>query len=118
FTGNAPGEPPFSLLDFFPKDYLLIIDESHASVPQVRAMFAGDYSRKTTLVEHGFRLPSAFANGPLRFDERDQRINQVLYMSATPSAYELEMCAGEFVEQVIRPTGLVDPILHVKPARG
>jgi excinuclease ABC subunit B len=118
FTGKAPGEPPFTLIDFFPKDYLLIIDESHASIPQVRAMFAGDYSRKTTLVEHGFRLPSALDNRPLRFDEWEKRIHQVLFMSATPAAYELEVSGGEFVEQVIRPTGLVDPVLHVKPARG
>ena len=118
FTGKAPGEAPFTLIDFFPSDYLLIIDESHASIPQVRAMFAGDYSRKTTLVEHGFRLPSALDNRPLRFDEWEKRINQVLFMSATPAAYELEVSGGEFVEQVIRPTGLVDPVLHVKPARG
>src|SRR6516164_1699078 len=118
FTGKAAGEPPYTLIDFFPKDFLLIVDESHATVPQVRAMFAGDYSRKTTLVEHGFRLPSALDNRPLRFDEWEQRIHQVLYMSATPADYELEMSGGEFVEQVIRPTGLVDPLLHVKPARG
>ncbi len=118
FTGKAPGEPPYTLIDFFPKDFLLVVDESHASVPQVRAMFAGDYSRKTTLVEHGFRLPSALDNRPLRFDEWEKHINQVLYMSATPADYELEVSGGEFVEQVIRPTGLVDPVLHVKPARG
>ena len=118
FTGKAPGEPPFTLIDFFPTDFLLVIDESHASVPQVRAMFAGDYSRKTTLVEHGFRLPSALDNRPLRFDEWEKRIHQVLFMSATPAAYELEASGGEFVEQVIRPTGLVDPVLYVKPARG
>jgi excinuclease ABC subunit B len=118
FTGKAAGEPPYTLIDFFPKDFLLIVDESHATVPQVRAMFAGDFSRKTTLVEHGFRLPSALDNRPLRFDEWEKRINQVLFMSATPAAYELEVSGGEFVEQVIRPTGLVDPILHVRPARG
>ena len=118
FTGKAPGEPPFTLIDFFPQDYLLIIDESHASIPQVRAMFAGDFSRKTTLVEHGFRLPSALDNRPLRFDEWEKRIHQVLFMSATPADYELEVSGGEYVEQVIRPTGLVDPVLHVKPARG
>ena len=118
FTGKAPGEPPYTLIDFFPKDFLLVVDESHASVPQVRAMFAGDYSRKATLVEHGFRLPSALDNRPLRFDEWEKRINQVLFMSATPADYELEVCGGEFVEQVIRPTGLIDPVLHVKPARG
>src|SRR5947208_75893 len=118
FTGKAPGEPPYTLIDFFPKDFLLIVDESHASLPQLRAMFAGDYSRKTTLVEHGFRLPSALDNRPLRFDEWEKRLHQVLFMSATPGPYEIDVCGGEFVEQVIRPTGLVDPILHVKPARG
>src|SRR3954447_26024113 len=118
FTGKAPGEPPYTLIDFFPKDMLLVVDESHATLPQVRAMFAGDYSRKATLVEHGFRLPSALDNRPLRFDEWESRINQVLFMSATPGPYELEVCGGEVVEQVIRPTGLVDPLLHVKPARG
>src|SRR4029077_15346343 len=118
FTGKAPGEPPYTLIDFFPKDFLLVVDESHASVPQVRAMFAGDFSRKSTLVEHGFRLPSALDNRPLRFDEWEKRLNQVLYMSAPPAGYGLEVSGGEFVEQVIRPTGLVDPVLHVKPARG
>jgi excinuclease ABC subunit B len=118
FTGKAAGEPPFTLFDFFPKDMLLVVDESHATLPQVRAMFAGDHSRKTTLVEHGFRLPSALDNRPLRFDEWEHRLNQVLFMSATPAAYELEVSGGEVVEQVIRPTGLVDPVLHVKPARG
>jgi excinuclease ABC subunit B len=119
FSGKAPGEPPYTLLDFFPDgDFLMIVDESHATVPQVRAMFAGDHSRKVTLVEHGFRLPSALDNRPLRFDEWEKRLTQVLYMSATPGPYELEVCGGEVVEQVIRPTGLVDPVLHVKPARG
>lgn len=118
FSGKAPGEPPYTLFDFFPKDMLLIVDESHATLPQVRAMFAGDHSRKTTLVEHGFRLPSALDNRPLRFDEWEKRLNQVLFMSATPGPYELEVAGGEIVEQVIRPTGLVDPVLHVKPARG
>jgi excinuclease ABC subunit B len=96
----------------------MIVDESHATVPQVRGMFAGDHSRKLTLVEHGFRLPSALDNRPLRFDEWEQRVKQVLFMSATPGPYELERCGGEVVEQVIRPTGLVDPVLHVRPARG
>src|SRR5262249_17763452 len=112
------GEPPYTLIDFFPPDFLMIVDESHATLPQVRAMFAGDHSRKVTLVEHGFRLPSALANRPLRFDEWEGRMKQVLYMSATPGPYELEKCGGEVVEQLIRPTGLVDPVLHVKPARG
>jgi excinuclease ABC subunit B len=118
FSGRAPGEPPYTLIDFFPKDFFMIVDESHATLPQVRAMFAGDHSRKVTLVEHGFRLPSALDNRPLRFDEWEKRISQSLFMSATPGPYELEVCGGEVVEQVIRPTGLVDPVLHVKPARG
>jgi excinuclease ABC subunit B len=118
FTGRKPGEPPYTLLDFFPEDFLMIVDESHATLPQLRAMFAGDHSRKMTLVEHGFRLPSALDNRPLRFDEWEKRPKQMLCMSATPGPYELERVGGEVVEQVIRPTGLVDPILHVKPARG
>jgi excinuclease ABC subunit B len=117
-SGRKPGEPPYTLIDFFPEDFLMIVDESHVTVPQVRAMFAGDYSRKTTLVEHGFRLPSALDNRPLRFDEWEKRGKQLLYMSATPAAYEIERSRGEVVEQVIRPTGLVDPLLHVRPARG
>jgi excinuclease ABC subunit B len=119
FSGKQPGEPPYTLLDFFPdNDFLMIVDESHVTAPQVRAMFAGDHSRKTTLVEHGFRLPSALDNRPLRFDEWEKRLRQTLFMSATPGPYELEVSGGEVVEQVIRPTGLVDPVLHVKPARG
>ncbi len=118
FSGKKSGEPPYTLLDFFPEDMLMVIDESHATVPQIRAMFAGDFSRKTTLVEHGFRLPSALDNRPLRFDEWEKRLKQVLFMSASPGPYEIEVTGGEIVEQVIRPTGLVDPVLHVKPARG
>ena len=118
FSGRKPGEPPYTLIDFFPEDFLMVVDESHVTLPQVRGMFAGDHSRKMTLVEHGFRLPSALDNRPLRFDEWEKRLKQVLFMSATPAAYELERCGGEVVEQVIRPTGLVDPLLHVKPARG
>jgi excinuclease ABC subunit B len=118
FSGRAKGEPPYTLIDFFPKDFLMVVDESHVTLPQVRGMFAGDHSRKLTLVEHGFRLPSALDNRPLRFDEWEKRIGPVLFMSATPGPYELELCGGEVVEQVIRPTGLVDPVLHVKPARG
>jgi excinuclease ABC subunit B len=119
FSNKAPGEPPYTLLDFFPKDFLMIVDEAHVTLPQVRAMFAGDHSRKITLVEHGFRLPSALDNRPLRFDEWEKRLEgPVLFMSATPGPYELEACGGEVVEQVIRPTGLVDPVLHVRPARG
>jgi excinuclease ABC subunit B len=118
FSNRAPGEPPYTLIDFFPDEFLMIVDESHVTLPQVRGMFAGDHSRKLTLVEHGFRLPSALDNRPLRFDEWEKRAKQVLFMSATPGPYELERCGGEVVEQVIRPTGLVDPLLHVKPARG
>src|SRR5438132_828196 len=118
FSGRKTGEPPYTLIDFFPDDFFMIVDESHATLPQVRGMFAGDHSRKLTLVEHGFRLPSALDNRPLRFDEWEKRIKQVLFMSATPAPYEIERCGGEVVEQVIRPTGLVDPLLHVKPARG
>ena len=118
FSGRKPGEPPYTLLDFFPDDFLMVIDESHVTLPQVRGMFAGDHSRKMTLVEHGFRLPSALDNRPLRFDEWEKRAKQTLFMSATPGPYELERCGGEVVEQLIRPTGLVDPLLHVRPARG
>jgi excinuclease ABC subunit B len=117
-SGRKPGEPPFTLIDFFPDDFLLMIDESHVTVPQVRGMFAGDQSRKATLIEHGFRLPSALDNRPLRFDEWEKRLRTGLFVSATPGPYELEKCGGEIVEQIIRPTGLVDPIIHVKPARG
>ncbi len=112
------GQPPYTLLDFFPKDSLTIVDESHATVPQVRAMFAGDNSRKTTLVEHGFRLPMALDNRPLKFEEWDIRRGQTIFVSATPSDWELEQSEGEIVEQLIRPTGLVDPLIHVIPARG
>ncbi len=117
-SARKAGEPPYTLIDFFPDDFLMVVDESHATLPQVRGMFAGDHSRKTTLVEHGFRLPSALDNRPLRFDEWAKRVKQVLFMSATPAPYEVERCGGEVVEQVIRPTGLVDPLLHVKPALG
>jgi excinuclease ABC subunit B len=116
--GRAPGTPPHTLLDFFPDDFLLFVDESHATIPQVRAMHAGDYSRKSTLVEHGFRLPSALDNRPLRFEEWEGRIKQVIFVSATPGPYELNKTGGEVVEQVIRPTGLLDPVLEVHPARG
>jgi excinuclease ABC subunit B len=117
-AGRKPGETPTTLLDFFPEDSLLILDESHVSVPQIRGMFAGDFSRKSTLVEHGFRLPSAIDNRPLRFDEWEQKFNRRLFVSATPSEYEVASSGGEVVEQVIRPTGLVDPIVRVEPARG
>jgi len=115
-TGRLPGQPPPTLLDYFPKDYLLFVDESHISVPQVRAMYKGDRSRKETLVRYGFRLPSALDNRPLRFDEWRQRINQVIYVSATPAEYELEKGKNRVVEQIVRPTGLVDPVVDVRPA--
>jgi excinuclease ABC subunit B len=116
-SGRPPGSMPHTLYDFFPSDYLFFVDESHATVPQVRGMFAGDHNRKTTLVEHGFRLPSALDNRPLRFEEWAGKIKQVICVSATPGPYELEQTGGEFVEQVIRPTGLLDPIIEVAPAR-
>lgn len=118
FSGRNPGEPPYTLMDFFPEDFLLVVDESHVTVPQVRGMYAGDFSRKTTLVDHGFRLPSALDNRPFRFEEWENKSKRILFMSATPAEYELSRCKGEVVEQVIRPTGLVDPILHVRPAKG
>lgn len=116
-AGRAPGEAPATLLDYFPNDYLMVIDESHMTVPQIRAMYAGDRSRKETLVEHGFRLPSALDNRPLRFDEFEQRINQVIYLSATPAEYERQR-SQQVVEQIIRPTGLVDPEVAVRPVKG
>ncbi|MFN5601817.1 MAG: DEAD/DEAH box helicase family protein, partial [Acidimicrobiaceae bacterium] len=115
--GRQPGEPPFTLLDYFPKDYLLIIDESHVAVPQLHAQFAGDRSRKDTLVEHGFRLPSARDNRPLRFEETFERINQCIFMSATPAPFELKH-STKVVEQIVRPTGLVDPEVIVRPTKG
>jgi excinuclease ABC subunit B len=115
-TGRHPGEPPPTLLDYFPNDYLMFIDESHIAVPQIQAMYKGDRSRKETLVRYGFRLPSALDNRPLRFDEWRQRVNQVIYVSATPAQYELEKAAGAVVEQIVRPTGLVDPEIIVRPA--
>ncbi|MFN0050734.1 MAG: excinuclease ABC subunit UvrB [Planctomycetales bacterium] len=117
-AGRKPGEPPYTLFDFFPADALMFVDESHATVPQVRAMFAGDHSRKTTLVEHGFRLPCALDNRPLKFDEWRARGLQTVFVSATPADWELEQTGGEIVEQLIRPTGLIDPVIHVVPARG
>ncbi len=116
-TGRSPGEPPATLLDYFPKEFLLFIDESHVTIPQVGGMYAGDRSRKETLVKYGFRLPSALDNRPLRFNEFEERINQVIYVSATPAAYELKR-AEKIVEQIIRPTGLVDPEIIVKPVKG
>ncbi|MFN8171646.1 MAG: excinuclease ABC subunit UvrB [Candidatus Nanopelagicales bacterium] len=116
--GREPGSAPNCLLDYFPEDFLLVIDESHVTVPQIGAMYEGDMSRKRTLVDHGFRLPSAIDNRPLRWDEFVERIGQTVYLSATPGSYELGRTGGEFVEQVIRPTGLVDPEIVVKPTKG
>ncbi len=117
-SGRKPGETPNTLLDFFPPDSIMFVDESHVSIPQIRGMFAGDFSRKSTLVEHGFRLPSALDNRPLRFDEWEKKLGPHIYVSATPADYEITMSGGEVVEQVIRPTGLVDPIIRIEPATG
>ncbi|HXP23613.1 MAG TPA: excinuclease ABC subunit UvrB [Candidatus Sulfotelmatobacter sp.] len=117
-SGRLPGEAPPTLLDYVPQDYLMFIDESHATVPQVRGMFHGDRSRKQTLVDYGFRMPSALDNRPLTFEEFEHRLNQVIYVSATPGPYELTKSGGVFVEQVIRPTGLVDPEVEVRPVKG
>ena len=116
-SGRAPGSAPMTLLDYFPKDFLMFIDESHVTIPQVRAMYRGDRARKESLVEYGFRLPSAFDNRPLKFDEFNERINQIVYVSATPGDYERER-AGQIAEQIIRPTGLVDPEISVRPSAG
>ena len=116
--GRKPGQKPFCLMDYFPKDYLLIVDESHVTFPQVRGMFNGDRSRKTTLVEYGFRLPSALDNRPLNFEEFEGEINQVICTSATPGDYELGKTNGQYVEQIIRPTGLLDPKIEVRPTLG
>ncbi|GMT47380.1 MAG: UvrABC system protein B [bacterium] len=117
-SGRAPGEPPYTLIDYFPDDYLLVVDESHVAIPQIGGMHAGDRSRKQTLVEHGFRLPSALDNRPLTFQEFEQRVNQAIYVSATPGPYELEKSGGRVVEQIIRPTGLIDPRMTVRPVTG
>ena len=116
-TGAKPGEPPNCLLDYFPEDFLMVIDESHVTIPQVHGMFAGDYTRKKNLVEYGFRLPSAFDNRPLRFEEFEKFMHQVIFVSATPADYELSLTKGEIVEQVIRPTGLLDPEIEIKPIK-
>ncbi len=116
FDGRQPGERPYCLLDFFPKDYLMVIDESHVSVPQINAMYGGDRARKQNLVEYGFRLPAAFDNRPLRFEEFHSLINQIIYVSATPARYEIEEAEGVIVEQIIRPTGLLDPEIEVRPS--
>ena len=115
-SGRLPGQPPATLLDYFPDDFLLIIDESHQMVPQLRAMYEGDRSRKMSLVEHGFRLPSALDNRPLNFREYEERVNQVIYVSATPGPYEIEQAGGVITEQIIRPTGLADPEIEIRPA--
>lgn len=115
-SGRPAGSPPETLFDFFPDDYLLFVDESHVTIPQIRAMFHGDQARKKNLVEHGFRLPSALDNRPLKFDEWEARINKAVFVSATPGPYELERCKGHLIDQVIRPTGLLDPVVEVAPA--
>ncbi|MEG2127222.1 MAG: excinuclease ABC subunit UvrB [Bacteroides sp.] len=116
FDGRERGTRPYCLLDFFPKDFLMVIDESHVSIPQVRAMYGGDRARKINLVDYGFRLPAAMDNRPLKFDEFEEMIKEVIYVSATPADYELERCEGVIVEQVIRPTGLLDPVIDVRPS--
>src|SRR5687767_9631790 len=117
-SGREKGEPPPTLIDYFPEDFLLIVDESHQTIPQVRAMWGGDRARKETLVEYGFRLPSAIDNRPLSFDEFEGKLHQILYVSATPGPFEMEKTGGEFVEQVIRPTGLLDPVIEIRPVKG
>ncbi|MEX1307628.1 MAG: excinuclease ABC subunit UvrB [Eubacteriales bacterium] len=115
FDGRSPGQPPFTLMDYFPDDFLLVVDESHVTLPQVRAMYKGDFSRKDNLVNYGFRLPSAYDNRPLKFEEFNERLNQAIYVSATPAEYERELASGYIVEQIVRPTGLVDPEVTIKP---
>lgn len=118
FYGRKPGEPPYTLLDYFPRDFILFIDESHMTVPQIRAMYNGDRARKKSLVDYGFRLPAAYDNRPLNFDEFNARIGQTVYVSATPAPYELKLAGGVVAEQLIRPTGLVDPPVEVRPVKG
>jgi excinuclease ABC subunit B len=117
FSGRAPGEPPPTLLDYLPADALIIVDESHQTIPQIRGMYAGDRSRKEVLVDFGFRLPSALDNRPLNFQEWEARVGQLVYVSATPGPYELAQTGGAIVEQIIRPTGLVDPAIDIRPVR-
>ena len=117
-SGREPGSAPYTLFDYFPKDFLLLIDESHATIPQVRAMYNGDRARKMNLVDYGFRLPSALDNRPLKFEEFEEKINQAIYVSATPGDYELERTNNKYVEQIIRPTGLLDPIIEVRKTEG
>ena len=116
--GRKEGEPPSVLLDYFPEDFMVFVDESHIGVPQIRGMYNGDRSRKQTLVNYGFRLPSALDNRPLRFEEFNAKVRQIVYISATPSEYELEQAGGRVVEQIIRPTGLIDPRIEVRPVAG
>ena len=118
FDGRKPGDPPYTLMDYFPDDYLLFVDESHVTLPQVRAMYNGDKARKQMLVDYGFRLPSAFDNRPLMFEEFNKRIGKAIYVSATPTAYEREKAGGEVVEQIVRPTGLLDPVIEIRPVKG
>ncbi len=115
FDGRLPGQPPFTLLDYFPRDFIMFIDESHMTIPQLRAMYNGDRARKTSLVDYGFRLPAAFDNRPLKFEEFRERVGQVVYVSATPAQYELGLTGGKFTPQIIRPTGLVDPPVTISP---
>ena len=117
-SGREPGQPPYTLIDFFPKDFICFVDESHQTLPQIRGMYEGDHSRKKTLVEYGFRLPSALDNRPLKFDEFMNKINQAIFVSATPAPFEIELSKGVVVEQIIRPTGLIDPIIEVRPTEG
>jgi excinuclease ABC subunit B len=116
--GRQPGDPPYVLLNYFPEDFLLFIDESHITIPQLNGMYHGDRSRKRTLVEYGFRLPSALDNRPLTFEEFQKKVNQIIYVSATPAEYEMNKCQGGAVEQIIRPTGLIDPAIEVRPVAG
>ena len=118
FDNRKPGQRPFCLLDFFPDDFLMVVDESHVTMPQIRAMWGGDRSRKESLVEYGFRLPSALDNRPLTFQEFEDLIGQTIFVSATPSDYELRKSEGVVVEQIIRPTGLLDPLIEVRPTKG
>lgn len=118
FDGRKPGEPPFTLLDYFPRDFIMFIDESHMTIPQLRAMYRGDYARKKSLVDYGFRLPAAYDNRPLNFEEFNRRVGQVIYVSATPAPYELGLAGPAVAEQIIRPTGLLDPPVIVKPVTG
>ena len=118
FDGRKPGQPPYTLMDYFPEDYLLFVDESHVTLPQVRGMYNGDRARKQMLVDYGFRLPSAYDNRPLQFPEFCERINQAVYVSATPAQYERELAQSEVVEQIVRPTGLIDPQIEIRPVEG